>query len=47
MESSNAAASGSRSMDFVTMNILDSTMLSLCREMGITLMKTSYSTIFN
>ncbi|MCC6708491.1 MAG: hydantoinase B/oxoprolinase family protein [Gammaproteobacteria bacterium] len=34
-------------MDFVTMNILDSTMLSLCREMGITLMKTSYSTIFN
>ena len=23
-------------MDFVTMNILDSTMLSLCREMGIT-----------
>lgn len=34
-------------MDFVTMNILDSTMLSICREMGITLMKTSYSTIFN
>lgn len=34
-------------MDFVTMNILDSAMVSLCREMGITLMKTSYSTIFN
>ena len=34
-------------MDFVTMNILDNTMLSICREMGITLMKTSYSTIFN
>ena len=29
------------------MNILESTMLSICREMGITLMKTSYSTIFN
>ena len=34
-------------MDFVSINILDSTMLSICREMGITLMKTSYSTIFN
>jgi N-methylhydantoinase B/oxoprolinase/acetone carboxylase alpha subunit len=34
-------------MDLVTMNILDSTMVSICREMGITLMKTSYSTIFN
>ena len=34
-------------MDFVTMNILESTMVSICREMGITLMKTSYSTIFN
>jgi N-methylhydantoinase B len=34
-------------MDMVTMNILDSTMVSICREMGITLMKTSYSTIFN
>ncbi|MGI9336295.1 MAG: hydantoinase B/oxoprolinase family protein [Gammaproteobacteria bacterium] len=29
------------------MNIIDSTMVSICREMGITLMKTSYSTIFN
>jgi 5-oxoprolinase (ATP-hydrolysing)/N-methylhydantoinase B len=34
-------------MDVVTMNILDSTMVSICREMGISLMKTSYSTIFN
>ena len=34
-------------MDMVTMNIIDSTMVSICREMGITLMKTSYSTIFN
>ena len=34
-------------MDLVTMNILDSTLVSICREMGITLMKTSYSTIFN
>lgn len=33
--------------DLVTMNILDSTMVSVCREMGILLMKTSYSTIFN
>jgi len=33
--------------DFVTMNIVDSTMVSICREMGILLMKTSYSTIFN
>jgi N-methylhydantoinase B/oxoprolinase/acetone carboxylase alpha subunit len=31
----------------VTMTILDSTMVAICREMGITLMKTSYSTIFN
>ncbi|MBB2932596.1 hydantoinase B/oxoprolinase family protein [Paraburkholderia silvatlantica] len=34
-------------MDLITMNILESTMVSICREMGITLMKTSYSTIFN
>ena len=33
--------------DPVMMNILDSTMVSVCREMGILLMKTSYSTIFN
>ncbi len=29
--------------DLVTMNIIDSTMVSICREMGILLMKTSYS----
>ncbi len=34
-------------MDMVTMTILDSSMVSICREMGILLMKTSYSTIFN
>jgi len=34
-------------MDPVMMKILDSTMVSVCREMGITLMQTSYSTIFN
>ena len=28
--------------DMVMMNILDSTMVSICREMGILLMKTSY-----
>lgn len=33
--------------DMVMANILDSTMVSVCREMGILLMKTSYSTIFN
>ena len=33
--------------DVVAMSILEGTMLSICREMGITLMKTSYSTIFN
>ena len=36
-----------RRMDMVTMTILESTMVAICREMGITLMKTSYSTIFN
>ncbi len=33
--------------DVVMMNILDAMMVSVCREMGIQLMKTSYSTIFN
>ncbi|MBM3482393.1 MAG: hydantoinase B/oxoprolinase family protein [Alphaproteobacteria bacterium] len=37
----------SRDLDLVTMNIIDSSMVSICREMGILLMKTSYSTIFN
>jgi N-methylhydantoinase B len=36
-----------RPLDMVTMNIVDSSMVSLCREMGILLMRTSYSTIFN
>ncbi len=34
-------------MDMVTMDIIDSSMVPACREMGITPMKTSYSTIFN
>lgn len=34
-------------MDIVAVNILESTLVSICREMGIVLMKTSYSTIFN
>ena len=36
-----------RRTDMVTLSILDSTMVAICREMGIVLMKTSYSTIFN
>ncbi|MBN9509119.1 MAG: hydantoinase B/oxoprolinase family protein, partial [Alphaproteobacteria bacterium] len=40
-------AAGAPAPDIVTMNIIDSMMVSICREMGITLMKTSYSTIFN
>ena len=34
-------------MDIVTMNIMYSTMVSICREMGVTLMKTSYSKYFH
>lgn len=34
-------------MNVVSVNIINSAMVSICREMGITLMKTSYSTIFN
>ena len=34
-------------MDMVTMNIIESTLVSICREMGLTMMKTAYSTIFN
>src|SRR5215468_2435741 len=34
-------------MDMVTMNIIEQAMVSICRQMGIPLMKTSYSTIFN
>ena len=40
-------ARAEKEMDVVMMNIIESTLLSICREMGITLMKTSYSTIFN
>jgi N-methylhydantoinase B/oxoprolinase/acetone carboxylase alpha subunit len=42
-----AATARSTPIDPVTMNVLESTMVSICREMGILLMKTSYSTIFN
>ena len=34
-------------MDMVNLTILESTMVAICREMGIVLMKTSYSTIIN
>jgi len=34
-------------MDMITLTIMESTMVAICREMGIVLMKTSYSTIFN
>ena len=34
-------------LDLVNMNIIESTMISICREMGILLMKKSYSTIVN
>jgi N-methylhydantoinase B len=34
-------------MDPVAVNIMDSTIVSICREMGIVLMKTAYSTIFS
>jgi N-methylhydantoinase B len=34
-------------MNPVAVNIMDSTMVSICREMGIVLMKTAYSTIFS
>jgi len=33
--------------DLVAMNIVESMLVSICREMAINLMKTSYSTIFN
>ena len=34
-------------MDMVAMNIIHAAMVSICREMGISSMATSYSTIFN
>lgn len=33
--------------DVVTMNVVELAMISICREMGISMMKTAYSTIFN
>ncbi len=44
---SNEPRTKKRTIDMVTMNIIDSTMVAVCREMGIVLMKTSYSTMFN
>jgi N-methylhydantoinase B/oxoprolinase/acetone carboxylase alpha subunit len=38
---------GAGPMDMVQMNIVNSAMVAICREMGVNLMKTSYSTIFN
>ena len=36
-----------RTRDVVAMNVVNATMVAICREMGITLMRTAYSTIFN
>jgi N-methylhydantoinase B/oxoprolinase/acetone carboxylase alpha subunit len=34
-------------MDLVTLNIVNGMLVSICRDMGVTLMRTSYSTIFS
>ncbi len=34
-------------MDMVAMNIIDSAMVAICREMGVNVQKTAYSTIFS
>ena len=34
-------------MDMVTMNIVESAMVAICREMGVNVQKTAYSTIFS
>ena len=34
-------------MDMVTLNIVGGILVSICRDMGVTLMRTSYSTIFS
>ena len=34
-------------MDMVTMNIIESAMVAICREMGVNVQKTAYSTIFS
>ena len=36
-----------RDVDMVTMSIIDSTMTAICREMGVNVQKTAYSTIFS
>jgi 5-oxoprolinase (ATP-hydrolysing)/N-methylhydantoinase B len=34
-------------VDMVTLNVIDNQLISICREMGHVLMRTSYSSIFN
>ena len=34
-------------MDMVTMNIVESAMIAICREMGVNVQKTAYSTVFS
>ena len=34
-------------MDMVTMSIIDSAMVAVCREMGLNVQKTAYSTLFS
>jgi N-methylhydantoinase B len=34
-------------MDMVSLNIVGGILASICRDMGVTLMRTSYSTIFS
>jgi N-methylhydantoinase B/oxoprolinase/acetone carboxylase alpha subunit len=41
------SAQAASSFDLVTLSILNHAFVAVCREMGVTLMKTSYSTIFN
>jgi N-methylhydantoinase B len=35
------------SIDMVTLNVINNQLISICREMGYVLMRTSYSSIFN
>jgi N-methylhydantoinase B len=44
---STAHSQGNFAANMVQMNIVNSAMVAICREMGVNLMKTSYSTIFN
>src|SRR3984957_9176174 len=41
------ASLGAREMDMVSLNIAGGILASICRDMGVTLMRTSYSTIFS